>query len=249
MDPIQDTDPEATRAVLEQTAPPAAPESQIEEPVEQPEAPEAPAEEEAGEQPEETRGTSAKERIQELAHEKNELRGEVRNLRDELTQFDNPYNGFQPPVAPFIPQVQPGQEITLEQYQQDVARAASSVVELRLQQERNMTRQQNELAQSMDTYKALNPDAKDFDQDLSNSVTEAVAAYMRANPTGSPKKFIDNMMKPYMKSVEKAVGNQTATVAKQVAQTALRPTQVKSSEKSAKDMTLEELEQKLGKVF
>ena len=56
------------------------------------------------------------------------------------------------------------------------------------------------------------------------------------------------MMKPYKRAVTKQVGQVTENIAKQVSETATRPTGVASSEKKFEELSLEEMEEKLGTV-
>jgi hypothetical protein len=55
-------------------------------------------------------------------------------------------------------------------------------------------------------------------------------------------------MKPYKAAITREVGQATENIAKQVSETALRPTSVRKPEKAAGDKTLAELEQELGIV-
>ena len=98
----------------------------------------------------------------------------------------------------------------------------------------------------MKAHPELDPDNDLFDKDLSDAVTESSLAYVRANPMASIKDHVNRLMKPYKKSLTKAVGKETENLVKQVSETALRPTNVPSTEKSVKDMSIKELEQKLG---
>jgi hypothetical protein len=55
-------------------------------------------------------------------------------------------------------------------------------------------------------------------------------------------------MKPYLRAVNKEVGQATENIAKQVSESALRPTSIRKEEKATADKTVEELEQELGVV-
>lgn len=173
------------------------------------------------------------ERAESLAEQLAKLTGEV------SPQGDN---------TPYQSQIEPGVEVTQEQYREDVAKTADSIVQLRLAQQKTIDRINSEGEQSISTYKQLDPKDEQFDPDLSQSVSEAALAYVRVNPTGSVKKFVDNLMKPYMRSIEKQVGEHADTVTKQIQETALRPTQGPKGEKKFSELTLEEMEERLGKV-
>jgi len=100
------------------------------------------------------------------------------------------------------------------------------------------------------TYSQLDPDSDNFDQELSDVITEATEAYVKANPyTASVKKFVAKLMKPYKGAVEKEVGQASEQIAKQASQAALRPTSVRKPEKSAAEKSIAELEDELGLVI
>ena len=55
-------------------------------------------------------------------------------------------------------------------------------------------------------------------------------------------------MKPYNRAVAKEVGKVTENIAKQVSETALRPTQIATSEKKFEELSIKEMEKQLGVV-
>lgn len=166
-----------------------------------------------------------------------------------MVPSSNGYNPNQPLVAP-------GEEVTIEELN---ARQAKRDQWL-LQQSRNetafmMQRQQvierinRESSETEKAYPQLNPDSEEYDKELSESISQASLAYIRTNPAGSLTKFVDGLMKPYMRSINKSVASQQTEIVKQASQTAMRPNQVPASEKKAQDMDLKELEKKLGVVY
>lgn len=177
-----------------------------------------------------------------------ELNSKVKSLEEQVGEFTGSIDR-QRQQPQYQPQVQPGQEVSPEQYQQDVAARADSIVSLRLEQERVLTRINAESAEAVRAHAELDPTSDKFDKDLSESISQATLAYVRANPTQSVKKFVDSLMKPYQKSLESAKGQAEVEVAKEQAQAALRPTQTSTTEKSASEMTPRELEKKLGIVY
>jgi hypothetical protein len=56
-------------------------------------------------------------------------------------------------------------------------------------------------------------------------------------------------MKPYRRSVEKQAKGQAETITKQVSQQAMRPTQDQEQEKPFSELSIDEMEKKLGKVY
>jgi len=165
----------------------------------------------------------------------------------EITGSVEPNAGFN---QPYMPQVEQGAEISPEQYQQDVMRRADSLVTLRLKQQEAVNKINNDANGAIKAYPQLDPESDLFDKELSDSVTEAAEGYIHKNPYGADvRRYVDKLMKPYQRAVTKEVGKVTENIAKQVSQTALRPTSVRQTEKTIDDMTPKELEEKLGVVI
>lgn len=190
----------------------------------------------------------ANQRIRELANKAKQAEQEKEALASRLaalTGSDEPVGEF----PQYQPQVEPGTEISPEQYQADIMRAADSLVSIRIKQQDAINRINREAEQSIKAFPQLDPSSGNFDKELSDTIAEATEAYVKQNPySASVYKFVEKLMKPYNRAVENGVSQVTENVAKQVSEAALRPTQVRQTEKSIKDMTPEELEQKLGIV-
>jgi len=181
----------------------------------------------------EKRAASAEEKAQSLEAKLAELTGSVEP---------------QTPNAPYTPQIEPGTELSPDQYKDDVVKTAQSLVELRLKQYEAINRINSEATQVLGKYPELDPESESFDKELSDSITEATLAHCKANPySASPKKFVEQLMKPYKRSVTKEVGKVTENLAKQVSETATRPTSVSSKGgKSHGEKSIAELEAELG---
>jgi hypothetical protein len=196
---------------------------------------------------EETPKKGAEARIRELNAKANREAERAQSLEARLAELTRPVGQVETPLPP---QIEPGQELTQEQYRQHVIGTANTLVDMKIKQNNAVNRINSEANQVVRKYPQLDPDSDSFDKELSDSVTGAVEAVVRAQPyTASPKKLVEKMMKPYERAVTREVGKQTEQIAKQVSETAMRPTSVKSTEKSAKEMTQEELEAKLGVVW
>jgi hypothetical protein len=199
---------------------------------------------EAPEQAQDDESKGANSRIRELNQRAKQAEERAVSLEQriaELTQSGD--------VQQYTPQVQPGEEITPERYSQDVTKTANSIVELRMKQYEAENRIKSESSDVIRTYPQLDPNSPEFDRELSDTITEAVEAHIRTNPySAQVKKFTDRLMKPYKRAVEKEVGQVTEKIAKQVSETALRPTSVKKTEKTAGEMSIAELEKRLGVV-
>lgn len=206
---------------------------------------------ETGEQPELKKGYSA--RVRELnqkakqAEEKAFLAEEkVKSLSEKIAEL----TGGLPEPENYIPQVTPGTEISPDDYRNDVVKTAGTIVNLRMKQQEALHKIQTSTEKTVAKYPELDPDSPDYDKELSQSVTEAVEAHVKMNPyTSNVEGFVDRLMKPYKRAVTKEVGQAGEKLAKQVSQTATRPTNLKSNEKTAEDKSIEELEKELGIVY
>ena len=202
----------------------------------------------------------AESRIRELNQKVKDERAEKESLArkiQELTgsvepQGYRPNNGYNPNQ----PLVDPGEEVTQEELQARVAKRdqwllqqADNMARFREVQRDTYNRINNESNEAEKAYPQLNPDSDDYDKELSNSIAEASLAFVKTNPTGSLKKFVDGLMKPYLRSIDKSVASQQGEIAKQASQSAMRPNQVVATEKKVEDMDLKELEKKLGIVY
>lgn len=190
----------------------------------------------------------AQHRIQELVSEKKQAEDKAQSLEAKLAELTRPVGQVAQPQ--YVPQVQPGQEVTQDQYRQDVLKTADTMVNLKIKQSEAVSRINAEAKETITKYPVLDPESDQFDKELSDSVTTATLAYVKSEPyTASPKTFVETLMKPYQRAVTKEVGKQSETIAKQVSNAALRPTTVQSKEKNVSDMSTDELEKKLGVVY
>ena len=208
---------------------------------------EEPAETVESEAPKEPSKKGLSNRVRQLNSRAKDAEAKVESLTERLGKL----TGSVEPQGqkPYAPQVQPGSEVTPDQYKQDVMRTADSLVDLRMKQQTALTKIDSEAHQVMRDYPELNPDKEAFDKELSDTVNDATEAYVKAKPyTTSVKKFVDRLMKPYNRSIDNKVGQAKETLAKQVSETALRPTQVKAKDKTADQKSIKELEAELGFV-
>lgn len=173
-----------------------------------------------------------------------EYEEQVQSLSQRIAELTDSSSGLS---EPYIPQVEPGTELTPEDYRRDVARTAETIVELRLKQQEATNRIKNDTIEAVRKHPELDVDSEAFDKDLSESVTEAVEAYIRQNPyKADVKSFVDRLMKPYKRAVTKEVGRVGEELAKQASQSAVKPTSVRSNEKPLEEKSIEELEKELG---
>jgi hypothetical protein len=133
--------------------------------------------------------------------------------------------------------------------EQRLLRQASANAELNSRQTEVRNRVKTEASEAARRHPELDPESEHFNSDLSDTVTEAVWAMVRAEPyTASVNKLVDKLMKPYKGAVTKAVGEQSEELAKQASQGATRPTTVRKSDKPMEEKTIAELERDLGIV-
>ena len=176
-----------------------------------------------------------------------EAETESKSLAERVEELTS--QSGEPERAQYQPQVKPGSEVSPDQYKQDVMRTADSLVQIRMKQQNAINRINNEANDSIKDYPQLDPKSKEYDKELSDSVTVAVEAHVKADPyKASVSKFVAKLMKPYNRAVAKRVGKVTENIAKQVSETATRPTGVASSEKKFEELSMKEMEKKLGMV-
>lgn len=232
------------KVVVETTEESSTPENPTEEVTNQesPEASETPEEEtETGE----STNKGANQRIRELNAKAKAAEEKAQSLAQRLEEL----TGSVEPSAqqPYQPQVEPGSEVSPDQYKQDVMRTADSIVTLKLKQQEAIGRIRSESLETIRKYPELDPDSEHFNKELSDTVYEAVEAIVRDKPySASVSKFVDKLMKPYQKAVTTEVGKVSEKLATQVSQSALKPTQVRSEVKSDKEKSIAELEAELG---
>lgn len=201
--------------------------------------------------------SGAEKRIHEVIDERDEARQEAETLRakiSELTQdwqyTPSPQYGAQAQNTP-ADSANYGEERTLTEAELErrIAERASTITQLALEREKIVNRINNEAEEALKSYPQLDPKSDKYDPELNGVITDAVHAKVKGNPSLSVKKLVDTYMKPYLKSVENAVEDRKAEINDAVISATLRPSPVPApAAKQAKDMTIEELEAKLGKV-
>lgn len=194
-------------------------------------------------------------RIHKLVDERDEAVSEAARVKavneslarqvEELTTIMGGNNGSYPDIQT----IEPGAEVTSEQYKADVVRTAQSIAQLEVAKAKMLDTINRESTDAMRDHPELDPNSDVFDRELSDTITDSVRAQIQTNPTASVKKLVDSLMKPYRKSVDKQVAENTKELAKQASETALRPSQVKGVEKAFEDLTPAEMEQRLGTVW
>lgn len=190
----------------------------------------------------------AEARIRELNSRAKQAEERAQSLEQKLAEITGGIPSFDPNQGLYTPQFEPGTEIDQATLQQQMQRTALSAAQLIAANERNVARISRESQEVLKKYPQLDPDSDSFDEDLSDSITDAVKAHLKANPTGSVKNKVDQWMKPYQRSVSKQVGQERETLAKQVSEAATRPGAVVKVTKTPAEKSIKELEAELGFV-
>jgi hypothetical protein len=197
---------------------------------------------------EESPKKGAQKRIQELVTERNTERERAKSLEQQLAELTGS-------VEPTVPQGQytpqfDSNEIDPVKYQQEVVKSAVSAAQLVVKQGEAINRINNEATQVIRKYPELDPDNAAYDPELSEMVTKQTLKLVKAEPyTASPKSIVEELMRPYKRLVTKEVGKARENIAKQVSQTATRPTSVSTGGgKSHQEKSIAELEAELGIV-
>lgn len=221
-------------------------------PAEAESAPEAPAEEPEAED-DSNKGAQA--RIRELNTKANAEKARAESLEKKLAELTGQ---MEPALEPYNPEVlepivQPGEELDADELNRRVAQRdqkllqqADALGQFRAKQAKAIENINREAIEAVGKYKQLDSESELFDPELSETVTEAVEAYVRVNPTSSVKSYVDKLMKPYTSAVAKEVAKQSETLVKQASETALRPSNVKPVDKKFEDLSIKEMENKLG---
>jgi len=200
----------------------------------------------------EGKAMGATKRIHELVDEKKRLSREVQDLKGMLGQYTEAVSYEEPQPQAVMPNYQSDVNNTGEERSmtsQELESLIANRTRLEIEKEKTINKINTEAAEALKTYPQLDKNSDSFDPELNAAVTEAVFNAVRQNPTQSVKKLTDKYMKPYLKSVESAVGEKQQELAKAAVDAALRPTgTVSKAEKSVDEMSIEEIEAKYGTV-
>jgi hypothetical protein len=196
-------------------------------------------------------------RVRELVKERNDAREVIDSLQQkvaELTQQAQPELSM--PDFKIEPIVKPGEELTAEELNRRIAERdqqllakAAAISRLQNKQSEALGRIDRESAEVVKNFPQLDPESEEFNPELSEAITESTTAYIKSNPyTASVKNHVAKLMRSLTGTVTKEVGKATEKMAKQASETALRPTSIRKEEKPVGELSIAELEAKLGVV-
>lgn len=204
----------------------------------------------------EERSKGAQARIRELNTKAKEAEARADSLAERLAALTGSVDPAvdNQPFNPADPIVAPGEEIDVTELNRRIMerdqknfRNVEALITLKQKQSDTIGRINSEAIESMRVYPELDPDSESYNEELSDTIAQAVEAHVKADPyNASVKKFTDKLMKPYKGAIEKSVGQVTENLAKQVSETALRPTSIRKTEKTANEKSIQELEAELG---
>lgn len=188
-----------------------------------------------------------------------ELSGEVHSLRDRIAELTQQSTTASPQM-PFTPQeYRPlvgadesidGQELErrMQEREQRILQQASQIADFKARQAAvlaNINQQADELVRK---YKELDPDPTNelFDKELSDDVYEIVEAKLKAEPTADVRKIVAKQIELHRRAQAREEAKTDAVIAKQAAQSAIRPTQNKTVDTPFERLSIEEMRSKLG---
>ena len=208
-------------------------------------------------------------RYQQLANENRELKQQLQNAqRQSMGQLageagipippweKDKTNGKSP--IPAL-NVQPGTELTPEQYQEHVAQAARQMAdaqiaahELQMQDQAQRQQQVVQLDESMNyikqTYPELNPENSSYSVELDETVGQLVESLGQVNPAVI-KQRVDQIMALRGQAVQDGAERANSTMARQMSEQAVIPgSPVQEIATDLNEVDLDKLESQLGVV-
>ena len=194
-------------------------------------------------------------RVRELNQRAKEAETKAQSLEEKLAEMTaslKPGDNI-PNFDPLTPLVKPGEELTAEELnsrqverEKELMKRQSQISYLQSQQVTTLDRINREAKESVKKYSELDPNSENFDRELSETLTEAAEAYVRANPQKSLETFVDKQMKFYKRAASREAKVESEEIAKQADQSAVRPSAAKSEDKKFEYKTIEEMEATLG---
>lgn len=185
--------------------------------------------------------SGAEKRIHKLVDERDQARQQVETLQSKLADL---MSGGTPPAG-YSPQYQPVQGESSDGERELTIDDLRTIARLEVEKERTVNRINLEASEVIRSHPELDETSDKFDPDINEAVTSAVLLEIQKDPSQSVKKLTEKYLRPYRKAAERAVGQEKATLAKQVGEATLRPSTVKPASKSLAEKSIEELEAEL----
>lgn len=194
-------------------------------------------------------------RVSEAVNRAKQAEQEARSLRAKLAEVTGQQGQMAdlPPYQPLKPLINPGEEVTIEEINQrqflrdqELLQRAAQMSSLQAQQAMAIDRVNREARELTKKYAELDPNSDSWNPELSETVVEAAEAYVRANPTRSLEEFVDKQMRLYKRAATREAKAEQAEISRQSSQSAIRPTTTKPVDKKFEELSIEEMEAKLG---
>lgn len=180
-----------------------------------------------------------------------QMSSKIRELSEQTAQ--QPTNYFGQEANPYQ---QPYQDVNQGyDYNQEVARQAEMIADLKLQQF-EQKQQAKQIAENFERdvdlverkYPELNADGDKYDSALSNKIASMYEKLSAKNPDIRLRDIVDDVMDVASRQTNRANAEVSASVAKAAAETTLKPdtTSNESGKKDFSELSLDEMEQQLG---
>lgn len=181
----------------------------------------------------------------------------IRQLRQELEQERQSNQQPSQFQQPQYPQVDPGAELTPEQYQQHVVQAADTIASARVREQMEQYQAQSNLDKDIDTlpqlYPELDEESDSFDPVIYDRVVERFKREAYQNGRLNPQARLADVAKDYVEVARAAAERSNASIKKNIEKTvdesAVKPNATSRPEKSPSDMSIDEMEKKFGIVY
>jgi hypothetical protein len=181
-----------------------------------------------------------------------QMSNKIRELSEQTQQPVNFYN--QQPQVPNT-DIPYDTELTVEQYQQQVARQAEMIADLKLQQfeQKQLAKERaDNFERDVDNierkYPELNADGNQYDPALSNKIASMYEKLSNKNPDIRLKDIVEDVMDVATRQSNRSDAKVKASVAQAAAETTLKPdtTSKDTDKKDFSSLSLDEMEQQLG---
>lgn len=195
----------------------------------------------------ERKPTRAERRIRDLVEQNKRLQAQ----NQAQVGLQQPQLNVQPP--------DPGQEYDsydqyAQKYQNDVVQAANTIAALQTQQQLQQFQAQQNLDRDADVlptqYPELNPDSDEYNEAIIEAIEEDFKERAFVNGQLNPSVRLSDIAKRHIKVARAAAKKSSSAMKNAVAMSAdtsaLRPTQNTTTDKSAADMSIEEMEKRFG---
>ena len=155
-----------------------------------------------------------------------------------------------------LPQYEPGEEILPERLQQDVVQTANAIASLQTQNQIQQFEARTNLDRDVEVLSTKYPELDETSSSYNPVIEEKIEAAFKArafkNGQLDPSVRLADVAKDFIDVARSAATKSSAdiknAVAKQADESAIRPTGAQTSDKSFSDLSIEEMESKLGVV-